>query len=109
MSRFDEAAEALVADCFAELGHAATMYPHNGGGPIDCTVQLKRWDQIQEIGGASRTRRASHELMARASEVPEPARGDLFVVGSVGYRVLETATAEAPRRQVWLCLVAEEP
>jgi hypothetical protein len=85
---------------FEVFGLAAAYTPPGGGPSVGCAVILDSRDRELEFGRGSPVIQGQ-VLQVRRSELPAPAKGGTFAVGSATLTVLDDPRSDDPDRLVW--------
>ena len=85
---------------FEVFGVAATYTPPGGGSTVACTVILDSRDRELEFGRGAAIMQGQ-ALQVRRVELPAPAKGGTFAVGSATLTVLDDPRSDDPDRHVW--------
>jgi hypothetical protein len=85
---------------FEVFGVAAAYTSPGGGSPVPCTVILDSRDRELEFGRGAPVIQGQ-VLQVRRSELPAPAKGGTFAVGSATLTVLDDPRSDDPDRHVW--------
>jgi hypothetical protein len=85
---------------FEIFGVAATYTASGGGAQVACAVILDTRDRELEFGRGPAVMQGQI-LQVRRSELPAPAKGGTFAVGSATLTVLDDPRSDDPDRNVW--------
>jgi hypothetical protein len=85
---------------FEVLGVAAAYMPPGGDPSVGCTVIVDSRDREFEFGRGSPVMQGQI-LQVRRSELPAPAKGGTFAIGSATLIVLDDPRSGDPDRHVW--------
>ena len=85
---------------FDVFGITASYVPPGGGSSTICTVILDSKDRELEFGRGGPVMQG-RVLQVRRSELPAPAKGGMFAIGSATLTVLDDPRSDDPDRHVW--------
>lgn len=107
MGAFEQHAERALGVVFRLHGADATYEPEAGAPVAGIRVVVNKADDLAEIGVASFVA-AKRLVEVRVSDVAEPTKNGVFVVGSARYVITAKPKIEDPDGLVWTCLCDPE-